>query len=531
MSTDRDSRGGAPGLEDGAPHSSPGGSRDGDLRTLGSGAGIGLVGRGGGRLVQFVSHVLLARSLAPAGYGVFSLSWTILRMGAFVAMSGLQNGVVRFGSEQRLANPGYVRTVIRRCLSLGLVTGTAVGLVIFFSADRLAGSVFAMPDLAPALKILAVSFPLLAVARIAAASTRVSQRMFYSVIAEDFGQPLAFLGLVGVLVFALGLGLTGALWALTGGYAVSLALSLLFLHGLFPRTPRTDAASSTGERPPGARVLMTYSLPTALAAMLSHFILWTDRLFLGFFGVADQVGIYEAIAQLTVPFLMVLAAFNAVFAPMVVSLQADRARIEELFRISTRWGLYTSLPYFLTIVFAGRELIELLFGVSYSSGFVPLLILAVGQLVNVGTGGIAMLLIMTGHQHRWLQISASSLGLNLILNGYLVPKLDLVGAALATGIATGIMFIAGVWVTRRHLGLWAYDRRYWKGVLSVVLTTFVLLAERTAFHLPSLAWVVLTVATAGGVFLASLRLLGLESEDRQLLELVGSRIGSSFRAW
>lgn len=520
MTTDCDSAGDSdirPG--DGVENRSAGGGWHGDLKTLASGAGIGLVGRSGGRIVQFVSQVLLARSLAPAGYGLFSLAWTILRIGGFVAMAGLQNGVVRFGSELRIQRPDQVRSVIQRCLSLGLVTGTAVGLVVFLSADRLADSIFQMRDLTPALKIVSLSLPFLALARIAAAATRVSQRMVYSILADDFGQPVAFLCLMGILVFALDLGVNGALWALAGAFALSFGLGLLFLRSLFP----PQRVPSSAVEAPRSRALLAYSLPTALAAMLSQFVLWTDRLFIGFYGSAGQVGVYEAIVQLTVPFLTVLSAFNAVFAPLIASSKTETMRIGSIFRICTKWGLYSVLPYFLTLLFAGRQVIDLVFGESYAPGFLPLLILSMGQLVNVGTGGVATLLIMTGHQHRWLQISASSLALNLILNWYLVPKLALVGAALATGIATSVLFITGVWVTRRTLGLWAYDRRYWKGVLSLLLTVLLLLVLRATVQpqLPPLAWVLVTVAAAGGLFLAGLWALGLDAEDREILDLVG----------
>lgn len=509
-----------------AENTTPKRSSGDDLRTLGAGAGIGLVGRVGGRFVHFISQVLLARLLAPAGYGLFSIAWTILRMGAFIAMSGLQNGVIRFGSEQRQTNPANVRIVIRRCLILGLAIGGTLGLAIFLSARWLTASVFEMPGLVPALQILAVSLPLLATARIAASSTRVSQRMLYSVLADELGQPLTFLALLGALVFALGLGLTGALWALTCSYAVSLSLSLVFVRRLFPTHQGPGEHRKPSASPgaaPGFQALIAFSAPTALAAIFSQFILWSDRLFLGYFGTADQVGIYEAIVQLTIPFLVVLAAFNSVIAPMVASLKTEKQRVEQLFRIGTKWGLYCTLPYLLTLVFAGRELIEVLFGGSYSSGFDPLLILALGQLVNVGTGGVAIILIMNGHQHLWLKISGTSFVLNLILNWYLVPRFALVGAALATGAATTVMFVTGVWATYRTLDLWAYDRRYLKGVFATVLTALVLLAAHWAIDLPPIAWVLFTAAASGGTFLTTLRLLGLEPEDHQLLAMIGPR--------
>ena len=93
---------------------------------------------------------------------------------------------------------------------------------------------------------------------------------------------------------------------------------------------------------------------------------------------------------------MVLTAVGGIFAPMIARMHGsgEHARLEELYRVSTKWAVYVSLPMLVLIVTMPRELITLLFGARYAVGWSALVILGVGQFVNVATGSLSSLLIM-----------------------------------------------------------------------------------------------------------------------------------------
>ena len=116
------------------------------------------------------------------------------------------------------------------------------------------------------------------------------------------------------------------------------------------------------------------------------------------------MGVYQAAAQVPLLFSVVLGAFNSMFAPMLVNLRhaGSHERIEELFRVSTKWTVYLCLPAFLVICFVPTSLMKfVVFGRQYASGAIALPILSVGQMVNAATGPVGLLMMMTGHQDRW----------------------------------------------------------------------------------------------------------------------------------
>ena len=64
----------------------------------------------------------------------------------------------------------------------------------------------------------------------------------------------------------------------------------------------------------------------------------------------------------------------------------------------------------------------------------PLVILAIGQLVSVSAGSVSSLLNMTGHERDTMQGLMIAASLNLVLNLLLTPRWGATGAAVATAV-------------------------------------------------------------------------------------------------
>src|ERR1700686_2986195 len=109
-------------------------------------------------------------------------------------------------------------------------------------------------------------------------------------------------------------------------------------------------------------------------------------------------------------------------------------RLEEVFRVSTKWSLYVSIPPFLVMCFASRGVLSVLFGKPYEIGWAALIILGVGQLVNAGTGPVTGLLVMAGLQNHLFVISGASLGAGAAMCIFLIPRWGMAGAAVATAV-------------------------------------------------------------------------------------------------
>ncbi|WP_324705636.1 polysaccharide biosynthesis C-terminal domain-containing protein [Lyngbya sp. CCY1209] len=65
-------------------------------------------------------------------------------------------------------------------------------------------------------------------------------------------------------------------------------------------------------------------------------------------------------------------------------------------------------------------------------------VLILGQLVNVGSGSVGYLMVLTGHQDQSAFIFGCSALANLILNAIAIPFLGILGAAIATATCMAI---------------------------------------------------------------------------------------------
>src|SRR5688500_13129104 len=57
------------------------------------------IGRILGRAVGYLTQIFLARLLAPEGFGLFAIGWTLLRLFSIAGHLGLDFGVIKFGSQ------------------------------------------------------------------------------------------------------------------------------------------------------------------------------------------------------------------------------------------------------------------------------------------------------------------------------------------------------------------------------------------------------------------------------------------------
>ena len=446
----------------------------------------------------------------------------MLRMGASLASFGLGHGVVRYGARNAQGRPSRLRDVLVQSLVLSLVLGAAVGLALYALAPWLAGDVFSKPDLTRVIRWFAPGFALAAGLNVAAAATRISKRIQFAALSQEVAQPLANLLLVAV-VFLLGWGLVGAVAAAVASFGLALGLAIFFILRLFrsafaaPEKPRSAAGQ-----------LLAFSVPAALASVFASFLIMVDRLIVGHFRPASEVGVYQAASAASSLFPVILTAFGAIVGPMIADLHhaGETERLREVYRVSTKWAIYASLPLFFVILFGGGELMEVVFGEGYIAGGLILGILSVGQLINVGTGSVNILFLMTGHQKRWLFMSTIGLLVDIALGVFLTEEYGIMGAAAATAIAVGGLYVIAVIQGNRVLKMWPYDRRLMKGAAAGLVTCSGMALVRNAFAGPALITLVVMGILSVFLFFTALLALGIDREDREALIYVRERLKS-----
>ena len=489
------------------------------VNRLAIGAGVSLAGTVLGRGIDFAKQVAMARLLGPDAFGLYAIGWNALRILEVLAPLGLHNGVVHFGAAFWRKDDGAFRSILTRTIVFSFVIGWAITFALIVAAPWVTAEVFKEPEFLPLFRAFALMLPFMGALRVAANATRISHDMKYSVAAEQIAQAVSNLILF-VVLYLLGWRLLGAIVSTVLSFAVALILAIYYVRRLF-----APAFAQRPKRAVSNRELFAYSLPTAMAGMFGVVINRVDRLFLGYYWPSDEVGIYQAAAQISVILVLILNAFNMILMPMIAEQfrQGDMGHLEELYRVNTKWGVYSVLPVVLVIAFAAEDVMTVLFGAEYAAGSFALTVLTIGQFINIATGAAGTILIMTGHQNSWFRLSVLILVVNLTLNLSLIPRWGMNGAAVATSTTVGGLFAVGLIIVHRLLRIWPYDRRYLKGLLAAAATA-VLLAVIRLLGLSPFWNLVFSTTLSFAAFYGLLVWFGLDEEDKSFIGLIRRRV-------
>jgi O-antigen/teichoic acid export membrane protein len=267
------------------------------------------------------------------------------------------------------------------------------------------------------------------------------------------------------------------------------------------------------------RELLGFSVPAVIAGTFAVLVIRVDRLMVGALLPAQDVGIYQAASQASVLFAIVPNIFSQVIAPRVAELyaQGEIKRLDELFKLGSKWSFYLAMPIFLAVCAAPAGVMRVLYGIEYQSGAWPLVIMCTGLMSDAVVGAAPTILVFCGRQKLMFAISASALISTIVLNYLLVPRFRLVGGALAAALVEAGMLFAMLAGARSRIGVWPYDTRWLKGMIAALCAAGGLWMLRSWMGASAQLAPILSLIVAEGIFWTVLLLCGLDAEDMQLL--------------
>jgi O-antigen/teichoic acid export membrane protein len=216
------------------------------------------------------------------------------------------------------------------------------------------------------------------------------------------------------------------------------------------------------------------------------------------------------------------------FTPFVADLHArgERQKLDRLFKQITRWTMGATLPLFVVLAVTPSSALRL-FGSEFGAGQTALLILLLGQLVNVATGTVGFVLIMVGRTGWDLVVYAASVAFDVAVAVLLIAGLSLgmEGAAIAGALTMALSKLARLWLVWRFVRIQPFDRDYAR----LVIPTGAAFAAGIAAHLllRSGTWPVDLVGTGVVVlivYVPVLLLAGLPRVERRTALRLGSAV-------
>jgi O-antigen/teichoic acid export membrane protein len=412
-----------------------------------------LGGKALGAVFALAMNALLARLLSLEQLGAFFLVSSVVLVSAIVAQAGLAPTVVRLVAESiGLGQPARARAAAIKALVIGTIG--AVSMAVIFAAgagEWIAIAMFRSAVMGGAVVIAAIWIVPLAVQGILGEAFRGF---------NDIRSATIFGGLFTSALFTV---LLAALWLTESSVGVaevvtlaiaacvtSVAAGLVMLGRIVSTLPRGGKVAALDA--------LSIAIPLLVTNVMGVVLTQADLWIVGVFRTENDVAIYGAASRVAALVIMPLWITNSVVAPLIAHYfaQERKQELQRLLRTTAMWAGYTATAITLVFVTLGEELLAVLFGPSFRTGTLILILLSLGQLANVLTGACGMTLVMTGHQQvvMWIAII---FGTSLLITAIgVAPAFGVVGVAAVVAVFNALQNVATLIVARKLVGVWTH---------------------------------------------------------------------------
>lgn len=410
-------------------------------------------------LMAFFALSLYTHLLSPEEYGVYTLIFSSSVFIASVVFSWLPAGTLRFWSSKEFKGSTFTNTIALTYLRIivVLIALTIIGLMMFWGEPK-------------AFWIINTFFLLIALALFAITQTFFSAKIepthyailtiSYSILSLGFGATFAYLGF----------GATGVITGIT----IGTLLPALFVF------KKTWLPFDKGNFDKGLfKKILTYGLPLAAASFVEEITKVSDRFMLAILQDKSQAGFYAAGYDLSGnSILMIMSAINLAAYPVVIRLldtEGNKVAMD-YFRHYVILLLGISIPAVVGLNLVGPDLIYLLIDEEFQPAVTFLLPWVSSAIFLLGLQVFYFdLAFQLGNKTiSSVKIAVVIAIINFGLNYWLIPKMGIKGAAIATISSFLVGAVLSAIIGRKFFKLPFPQKEFTKILLSSLVMGFCL---------------------------------------------------------
>lgn len=374
--------------------------------------------------IAFLVNLLLARILAPEGYGRLAFLTTLITLASSILALGLAPAMIQFGAKAHAARRGEVVTGILASAQgfRLLIVAPVITIIVLFTIQ--------VPWI---LLVLAIMFGVWVPAFLNSApiamtiENRTATNAKIALVSNLMVQ-------VGVVTALLWFGTADSVWVsrviLT---AIGMAPGLwLISHSyrraiLHPRLPT--------HFPPG---FWRFAIPTGVAGLIGELVVSrTEVLFIQWLGTPTAVGIFALAFGVSSHIFAPAQALTGPLVPAVSGLrEISPTKVVAAFLRTLRASSIVTALIIAGTVPALALLVPLLYGEEYRSAAPAVLVLGVIGGFAVTSGPLSAFILARLSARLFLVANIMALVVDVILALTLIPALGLWGAVIANGAGT-----------------------------------------------------------------------------------------------
>jgi O-antigen/teichoic acid export membrane protein len=474
-----------------------------------------------GQALLTVTHVLLARLFGPVVFGGYQACLAIVEMLTRTGTGGADKGMLRYVAAHRARGEGdLVRSALGTGLRLAIgIAGTLT--LALIAASGVVAHVTNEPSLAGALRVMAPAIVFTGCVYVLVNASLAAKVTHANFVVRGLGEPMLLMA-AGLLAALAGRTLVQLAVAHVLAAAATFTLAVFVVGRVFGRGEIARAVRS-----PWLRGFPQFSVPLGVAELMNAILQRADIVLLTAFVGPGATAVYAASEFISRVVGNARYVFDGIAAPVFSEALhlGQRERLHTNLQLMTRWVATAAAPIAVTVVALRHELLSL-YGPAFQAGAVAITVLAAGHLINATLGLTGYIILVAGGSRLVLINNVTAAVVNVTLGLILIPRLGMVGTAIASLVS--VTTLQGLYVIQVRLAhgvlpiAWSTLKPF--AAAAVMLAVETLVAGNVAR--PG-ARIPLAIVAGLLSYLGTLVALGLAPEDRRLFARLWSRV----RGW
>ena len=391
-------------------------------------------------LLTLVLNWLLAHQLGAKEYGIFTYAFSWVYFFGTLSVLGLdsvlQRELVKYLPEKAI---GLISFVQKLNVFITLSILVVFALIVYFFVSITA------PHLILPLLLAVVALPFYSQILINKSVCVGFKAVEKSLIPENIIRPLILTTLLIVgFIYQLELDVKNAILFNLIAFFIAYLSSIFFTRKSIPNKSNKKIKNANKE---WVKLGLTFFLLTVTITINSK----ADILMLGFFGHTDKVGIYNIAVKLSTFIALPLIIINRILTPFISEFfESKKEELSKVIKKTIRAIFLIGTILLIVFIFLGSPLLGY-FGHKFKIGYSALILLSIGQLINLFVGPVGNALTMSKYEKLAFKSMIISTVLNIVLNFVLIPLYNIEGAAIATFVSLVYWNISLFFLVKKNL--------------------------------------------------------------------------------
>jgi O-antigen/teichoic acid export membrane protein len=419
------------------------------------GVGWSVSSRLGGRVIDFVTVLVLARTLTPADFGLTALAMTLIAIVETMLEIPLLQALTRLKSiEKSHLDTAFTLGVLRGLLVSLVVLAAAWPFSIIFHDSRLTVLVAALA-MGPIARSL-YSPGMVKFIRLMSFQQTFMAEFFGKILASSSAIALVYLG--------------GGYWAIAASSIMSSVATTLISYILAPYRP----ALSLINLPDFSTFLGWFSSAQVLSALSWQF----DRALLGYFISKSDLGQYTMASDLSV--LPTQSLIGPAMQPVMAAfsrINDDSERLRNAYLKASRFTMMLAVPTCIGMSLTSDLIINVLLGSKWQEAAVYLRWLAIATVLSAYYQPLYSLALAINRPSVIFRLTFIELCSRIVLVSSGLYFYSLLGVIAARGAVSVIMFFAALLTARKLAGInMAFEvANLWRVAVSCIVMALLVL--------------------------------------------------------